>query len=119
MPPMYSAVKYGGKPLYQYARSGKTVERTEREIDIKVFEILKFRAPYIDFRIVCSKGTYIRSLIDEMGVRLGCGATLTALRRMRIGEYSVAESKTIEQLIEWRNTNFSREHMEHETVSIH
>jgi tRNA pseudouridine55 synthase len=119
LPPMYSAVKYGGRPLYQYARSGKTVERTEREIDISIFEIQKFRAPYIDFRIVCSKGTYIRSIIDEMGVRLGCGAALTALRRMRIGEYSVAESKTIEQLIEWRNTNAGQEHREHETVSMH
>jgi len=119
LPPMYSAVKYGGKPLYQYARSGKTVERTEREIDVIKFDILKFHAPYIDFCVVCSKGTYIRSLIDEMGVRLGCGATLTALRRTRIGEYNVEGSKTIEQLIEWRNKNLSQEHREHEAVSVH
>jgi tRNA pseudouridine55 synthase len=116
---MYSAVKYGGKPLYQYARSGKTVERTEREIDIKKFEILKVHAPYIDFCIVCSKGTYIRSLIDEMGIRLGCGAALTALRRTRIGEYTVAKAKTIEQLIEWRNIHFKQAQREHEAGSIH
>jgi len=119
LPPMYSAIKYGGKPLYQYARSGKTVERIRREIDVVKFDILKFRAPYIDFCIVCSKGTYIRSLIDDMGVSLGCGATLCALRRTRIGEYSVTDSKTIEQLIEWRNINFIQEHEENEAVSIH
>jgi tRNA pseudouridine55 synthase len=107
MPPMYSALKYGGKPLYQYARSGKTVERTEREIDVAKFEILKVHAPYIDFCIVCSKGTYIRSLVDEMGIRLGCGATMTALRRTRIGEFTLAQAKTIEQLSEWRNTCFN------------
>ena len=119
LPPMYSAVKYGGKPLYQYARSGKTVERTEREIDVIKFEILKVHAPYVDFCIVCSKGTYVRSLVDEMGSRLGCGAALTALRRTRIGEYTVAKAKTIEQLIEWRNTHFKQEQREHEAVSIH
>jgi tRNA pseudouridine55 synthase len=119
LPPMYSAVKYGGKPLYQYARSGKTVERTEREIDVLKFEILKVHAPYVDFCVVCSKGTYIRSLVDEMGIRLGCGAVLTALRRMRIGEYNVTKAKTIEQLIEWRNAHFKQEQREHEADSIH
>ncbi len=119
LPPMYSAVKYGGKPLYKYARSGKTVERTEREIDVKKFEILNVRAPYIDFCIVCSKGTYIRSLVDEMGIRLGCGAAMTALRRTRIGEYTVAKAKTMDQLIEWRNTQFAQERIEHAVGSIH
>jgi tRNA pseudouridine55 synthase len=104
VPPMYSAVKYGGKPLYKYARSGRTVERVEREIEISGFDILHIREQYIDFRIVCSKGTYIRSLIDEFGLRLGCGATLTALRRTRIGEHSISQAMTIEQLTEWRNS---------------
>jgi tRNA pseudouridine55 synthase len=104
VPPMYSAVKYGGKPLYKYARSGRTVERVEREIEISGFDILHIREQYIDFRIVCSKGTYIRSLIDEFGLRLGCGATLTALRRTRIGENSISQAMTIEQLTEWRNS---------------
>jgi tRNA pseudouridine55 synthase len=119
MPPMYSALKYGGKPLYQYARSGKTVERTEREIDVAKFEILNVHAPYIDFCIVCSKGTYIRSLVDEMGNRLGCGATMTALRRTRIGEFTLANAKTIEQLSEWRNTRFNHEQREYEAGSVH
>jgi tRNA pseudouridine55 synthase len=104
VPPMYSAVKYGGKPLYKYARRGRTVERVEREIKISGFDILHIREQYIDFCIVCSKGTYIRSLIDEFGLRLGCGATLTALRRTRIGEHSISQAMTIEQLTEWRNS---------------
>ena len=104
VPPMYSAVKYGGKPLYKYARNGRTVERVEREIEISGFDILHIREQYIDFRIVCSKGTYIRSLIDEFGLRLVCGATLTALRRTRIGAHSISQAMTIEQLTEWRNS---------------
>ena len=106
LPPMYSAVKYGGKPLYKYARAGMTVERVEREIDISCFEIMNIRGQYIDFCIVCSKGTYIRSLIDEFGMRLGCGATLTTLRRTRIGIHCVSTAMTIEQLIDWRNSIF-------------
>jgi tRNA pseudouridine55 synthase len=104
LPPMYSAVKYGGKPLYKYARAGRTVERVEREINISCFEIMNIHDQYVDFCIVCSKGTYIRSLIDEFGLRLGCGATLTALRRTRIGEHSISQAMTIEQLTEWRNS---------------
>ena len=104
LPPMYSAVKYGGKPLYKYARIGKTVERVEREINVSSFDITNIHNQYIDFSIVCSKGTYIRSLIDEFGLRLGCGATLTALRRVRIGNHFVANAMTIEQLIGWRNS---------------
>jgi tRNA pseudouridine55 synthase len=106
LPPMYSAVKYGGKPLYKYARVGRTVERVEREIHVSCFDIVDIRDQFIDFCIICSKGTYIRSLIDEFGSRLGCGATLTALRRTRIGDHSVAEAMTIEQLIEWRSPFF-------------
>ena len=106
VPPMYSAVKYGGKPLYKYARAGKAVERIEREINILSFEIIDIHDLYIDFCVVCSKGTYIRSLIDEYGLRLGCGATLTALRRTRIGDHRIADAMTIEQLIDWRNSIF-------------
>jgi tRNA pseudouridine55 synthase len=99
-------VKYGGKPLYKYARAGKEVERVQREINILGFEIVNIHDLGVDFCIVCSKGTYIRSLIDEFGLRLGCGATLTALRRTRIGDYRVAEAMTIEQLINLRNSIF-------------
>jgi tRNA pseudouridine55 synthase len=117
VPPMYSAVKFGGKPLYKYARVGKTVERGEREIDISCFEVSNIRNQYIDFCIVCSKGTYIRSLIDEFGLRLGCGATLTALRRTRIGDHLVANAMTIDQLIDWRNSISIKNESYHEIGS--
>lgn len=99
-PPMYSALKYCGTPLYRYAREEKEVDRTKREIEIKKFEIEYFRKPYIDFRVICSKGTYIRALIDEYGLKLGCCATLISLRRVRIGDYNLDQSLTIKQLIE-------------------
>jgi tRNA pseudouridine55 synthase len=101
-PPMYSAVKYAGKPLYQYARAGRTVERNEREIEIIKFEIIDIRKPFIDLCIVCSKGTYIRSLIDEFGLELGCGATLIGLRRTRIGNHQISKAMSVEQLITLR-----------------
>jgi tRNA pseudouridine55 synthase len=104
IPPMYSAAKYGGIPLYQYARSGKIVDRSKREIDVVKFDIESFNNPYIDFRITCSKGTYIRSLINEFGLRLGCGAVLNSLRRIRIGNYTIDDAMTIDKLIEWRNS---------------
>jgi tRNA pseudouridine55 synthase len=119
LPPMYSALKYGGKPLYLFARSGRTVERTEREIDIIKFEIRDVHVPAVNFCIVCSKGTYIRSLIDEFGIRLGCGATLTALRRTRIGDHTITKAKTIEQLMEWRDTYFKQNQSEYEIGSVH
>jgi tRNA pseudouridine55 synthase len=119
MPPMFSAIKYGGKPLYQYARAGRIVDRTEREIHIIRFDILDVRNPSIDFCIVCSKGTYIRSLIDEFGLRLGCGATLTSLRRTRIGDYDVTKAMSIERLIEWRNSIFRNNQGDHETSLFH
>ena len=101
-PPMYSAAKYGGTPLYRYARRGKIVEREDREITVARFDILSVEMPDVAFRIVCSKGTYIRSLVDAFGMKLGCGATLTELRRTRIGALQVRDAMTVEQLIEWQ-----------------
>ena len=98
MPPMYSALKYGGRPLYQYARAGRTVVREPREIIISDFVIEAIRRPYVDFRVVCSKGTYVRTLVDDIGQKLGCGASLSVLRRTRIGQYHVNDATTIEQL---------------------
>ena len=103
LPPMYSAVKYNGKPLYRYARVGKTIDRVKREIKINTFDILEIHKPFVKFRVVCSKGTYIRTLIDELGQKIGCGASLIALRRVRIGNISIENAMTIDQLIEWRN----------------
>lgn len=98
VPPMFSAVKYRGKPLYKYARRGKTVPRTARVIEVVAFEISRVAMPFVDFRMVCSKGTYVRSLIDALGRELGCGATLRSLRRTRIGPYHIAQALTMEQV---------------------
>jgi len=97
-PPMYSAVKYGGKPLYRYAGKGRTVERQARTVDIKEFEIVRVNLPMVEFRVVCSKGTYIRSLVNDFGLRLGCGATLRTLRRTRIGSMTVSQAHSFEEL---------------------
>ena len=97
-PPMYSAVKYGGKPLYKYARKGRTVERQARTVEVKRFEIVSVELPLVDFRVVCSKGTYIRSLAHDLGQKLGCGATLRSLRRTRIGSMTVEQAQSFEQL---------------------
>ena len=97
-PPMYSAVKHLGKPLYKYARKGRTLDRKAKEIDVREFSVLSFVPPEVGFRVVCSKGTYIRSLVSDIGDRLGCGAALISLRRTRIGTYRVEDALTIEQL---------------------
>ncbi len=97
-PPMYSAVKYGGKPLYKYARRGRTLERQSREIVISRFDLVKMDLPFIHFRVVCSKGTYIRAMVDDCGSKLGCGAYLKELRRTRIGALSLHQALHIEDL---------------------
>lgn len=96
VPPMYSASKYGGKPLYEYARKGRTVERAPKEIEVKEFNAVKFDLPFVEFKVVCSKGTYVRTLVDDLGGFLGCGACLVSLRRVRIGEYLVEDACSIE-----------------------
>ena len=98
VPPMYSAAKFGGKPLYKYARRGKTVHREPKDIEIRVFVPERMLVPVIEFRAVCSKGTYIRSLVDDLGQKLGCGASLLSLRRTRVGNYRIEDASTIEQL---------------------
>ncbi|MBU1298268.1 MAG: tRNA pseudouridine(55) synthase TruB [Bacteroidetes bacterium] len=97
-PPIYSALKYGGKPLYKYARTGLSLELKAREVFVKELEIINFNIPEIKFRAVCSKGTYIRSLVNDIGLRLGCGAYLKSLDRIRIGDYNLADAFTIEEL---------------------
>lgn len=97
-PPMYSAAKHHGKPLYKYARRGQVLERTPKEINIREIVVTAFAPPFVEFRVVCSKGTYIRSLANDIGTVLGCGAALTALRRTRIGTYEVGNAVTLEKL---------------------
>lgn len=88
-PPMFSAIKKDGKRLYELARDGKTVELSPRKIEIFSFEITGTDLPQVDFRVVCSKGTYIRSLAHDFGRVLGTGAHLSRLRRTKIGDFNV------------------------------
>lgn len=99
-PPLFSAIKIDGKRAYDIARAGKTAEIKSKEIEISVFEITRIALPEVDFRVVCSKGTYIRSLARDFGLALNSGAHLTALCRTRIGEYKLNEALTIEQFEE-------------------
>lgn len=95
-PPVFSALKKDGKRLYEFARSGEEVDVPFRKITISEFEISKIDLPNIDFRVVCSKGTYIRSLAHDFGKALQNGAHLSALRRTKIGDFSVEKAISIE-----------------------
>jgi tRNA pseudouridine55 synthase len=90
-PPAYSAVKVGGRKLYEAARKGEVLEAAPRPIRVDAFELIAFRVPEVNFRVTCSGGTYIRVLLADVGSTLGCGAHLTALRRTAIGELDVRE----------------------------
>ncbi len=98
IPPMYSAIKFKGKKLYELARKGIAVERRPRRVVIKELEILKVDLPSIEFRVRCSKGTYIRQLCHDIGATLGCGAYLSRLRRTRSGNFRIDNALTIEKL---------------------
>ncbi len=95
-PPVFSALKKDGKRLYEYAREGEEVEIKSRKITINEFEITRVELPEVDFKVICGKGTYIRSLAHDFGKKLNSGAHLTALRRTKIGSFSVEDSITIE-----------------------
>jgi len=95
-PPVFSALKKDGKRLYEFARSGQDVEIPTRKVTIHEFEITKIDLPIIQFRVVCSKGTYIRSLAHDFGKALNNGAYLSSLRRTKIGGFSVSVAQTIE-----------------------
>lgn len=104
VPPMYSAVKHKGKPLYKLARKGKELERTPRTVLIREFEIEDVSLPEVKFRVLCSKGTYIRTLVSDLGDKLGVGAHLKELRRLKIGKYDIKDSITVDEFIA-RNKN--------------
>ena len=88
-PPPFSAKKIGSVPSYKFARKNRPVELPSAKVHIESFEIVSLDVPYLSFRVVCSPGTYIRSLAHDLGCRLGCGAHLTRLRRMRSGDFSI------------------------------
>jgi len=98
IPPMHSAIRIGGKRAYQLARKGKEIELKPREIEIMTFEITDIRLPEARFRIVCSKGTYIRSIARDFGERLGVGAYLTDLCRTRIGPLRLEDALEIDEV---------------------
>ncbi|MEE8185420.1 MAG: tRNA pseudouridine(55) synthase TruB [Thermodesulfobacteriota bacterium] len=97
IPPMFSAIKVNGTPLYKLARKGIYIERKPREIEIHSIDIEEVNLPYLVLRISCSKGTYIRSLGHDIGMRLGCGANLVALRRIKNGQFTLEDSIGLDQ----------------------
>lgn len=98
VPPMYSAVKQGGVPLYRLARRGEEVERAPRKVRIDAFRLLAYRPPEVDVEVECSPGTYVRVLAAEVGARLGCGGHLQSLRRLRSGPFDHTQAITPELL---------------------
>jgi tRNA pseudouridine55 synthase len=97
-PPMFSAIKIDGVPLYKSARKGEEVEREPRFIRVSSWEITKFGLPQFDFRLRCTKGTYVRTLAHDLGQKLGCGAHLAALRRTATANFHVSQAITLEDL---------------------
>ena len=97
-PPMFSAKKIDGVPLYKMARKGKTVEREPRFIRINELSLTKWNAPKGEFSMACSKGTYVRTVLHDLGQKLGCGAHLTALRRTKIDQFDIHNAKPLEEI---------------------
>lgn len=100
VPPMHSALKRDGKPLYEYARAGIVLEREARQVTIHALELLDYQAPFLTLRVTCSKGTYIRVLGEDIGAALGCGAHLQALRRTQVGNLTLDHAVTLDALTE-------------------
>ncbi|EKD77009.1 MAG: hypothetical protein ACD_42C00503G0003 [uncultured bacterium] len=98
IPSMFSALKHNGKPLYEYARQGITIERPSRPITIYDITVLSVEADLVSFTVKCSKGTYVRTIVDDIGEQLNCGAHVTALRRLSVGPYHASQMMTIEKL---------------------
>ncbi|MBI2513414.1 MAG: tRNA pseudouridine(55) synthase TruB [Opitutae bacterium] len=94
-PPMFSAVKIGGVPLYKSARKGEEVEREPRFIRVTAFDLLGFASPKIHFRLACTKGTYVRVIASDLGEKFGCGAHLSALRRTGSGKFTIEQCATL------------------------
>lgn len=99
MPPQFSAIKINGVPIYKSARKNVEVKVEPREVEIKLFEIVEFNNPTITFRIICSKGTYIRSIANDIGEALGVGAHLSSLRRTKIGDFEADKAWQLEDFV--------------------
>jgi len=98
LPPMYSAVKQGGQALYKLAREGKEVERKPREVTVYRIDLLSFDGGTIELEILCSKGTYVRTIAHDLGQMLGCGAHVVELRRLGVGDFGIEEAVTLEEI---------------------
>ena len=98
VPPMFSALKYQGQPLYKLARQGQEVERSARAVTISQLKLLRYGDDYLQLRVACSKGTYIRSLVADIGERLTCGAHVVALRRLQVAEFQAEQMVNFERL---------------------
>ena len=106
VPPIHSAIKVDGKRVYELARKGKEVKLEPRPVTIRNFEIVSFQLPVLGFRVVCSTGTYIRSLANDLGAALGCNGYLSSLRRTRIGEFRVEDAMDMEKAEVWIQSQF-------------
>jgi tRNA pseudouridine55 synthase len=100
LPPMFSAIKFKGKKLYELARKGVTVEREARDVNIGLLKVIRFELPYVEFYMECSKGTYVRQLADDVGDKLGCGACITQIERTKVGSFHIDQSVNIEDVNE-------------------
>ena len=107
VPPIHSAIKVGGQPVYKLARKGESIELASRNISIIEFEITAINLPNVEFRVVCSTGTYIRSLANDFGQALGVGAYLSSLCRTRIGSFLLKDAMGIKEAEEWINAKKS------------
>ncbi|QNS02047.1 MAG: tRNA pseudouridine(55) synthase TruB [Buchnera aphidicola (Pentalonia nigronervosa)] len=108
IPPMYSAIKYNGVPLYKYARQGLTIHRKKRQVFIYSIDFYK-KNNLLACEICCSKGTYIRTLIDDLGEKLGCGAHVISLRRLQISTYCVLQAIKLDNLCKFLNKNYNEQ----------
>jgi tRNA pseudouridine55 synthase len=104
VPPMHSALKHHGRPLYAYARKGESVERSARPVVIRELLLERQEGPDLDLRVVCSKGTYVRVLAEDIGAALECGGHLAALRRTRVGRFDLDRAVTLDRLAEARES---------------
>ena len=113
-PPMVSAIKKDGVPLYKLARKGQEIEREPRFIHIYKFALKEFNPPRATFEVRCTKGTYVRTIAHDLGQRLGCGACLSQLRRTRSGDFDLSSARTLDEILTW-----DRDELEKNLIPIH
>ncbi len=107
IPPIYSAIKIKGKPLYEYARKGLSIDLKPRKVFINSIDLVEYQQPFLTIKVVCSKGTFIRSLCHDIGQKLGIGAHLTELKRTRIGHFTISNSSKLEELPDKKDSFYS------------